>query len=173
MHGLALLAALVHRRPGPCNARDALGAHGSRRENVTSTRKTHRTIYSFSVEKNHICEMTARYFLGERRESQLCACLSVFASCVLVFGVTLFLVIILGQKSPVAVQASLVELSLKTRMSVATSSLLCLFEAQVYDGSLPASMSSAALFRGELCCILTQDTFLSRDEFVVVMQQTP
>ena len=32
MHGLALLAALVHRRPGPCTARDALGADGSRRE---------------------------------------------------------------------------------------------------------------------------------------------
>ena len=32
LHGLALRAALVHRRPGPCNARDALGAHGSRRE---------------------------------------------------------------------------------------------------------------------------------------------
>ena len=31
-HGLALFAALVHRRPGPCNARDALGADGSRRE---------------------------------------------------------------------------------------------------------------------------------------------
>ena len=32
LQGLALRAALVHRRPGPCNARDALGAHGSRRE---------------------------------------------------------------------------------------------------------------------------------------------
>ena len=60
---------------------------------------------------------------------------SVFASRVLVFGVTLFLVIILDQKSPVAVrwlpphrgrrsvEASLVELSLKTHLSVATSSL--------------------------------------------------
>ena len=32
LHGLAPRAALVHCRPGPCNARDALGAHGSRRE---------------------------------------------------------------------------------------------------------------------------------------------
>ena len=60
---------------------------------------------------------------------------SVFAARVLVFGVTLFLVIILDQKSPVAVwwlpphrerrsvEASLVELSLKTHLSVATSSL--------------------------------------------------
>ena len=32
LHRLALRAALVHRRPGPCNARDALGAHGSRRD---------------------------------------------------------------------------------------------------------------------------------------------
>ena len=30
LHGLAPRAALAHRRPGPCNARDALGAHGSR-----------------------------------------------------------------------------------------------------------------------------------------------
>ena len=61
---------------------------------------------------------------------------SVFASRVLVFGVTLFLVIILDQKSPVAVrwlpphrgrrsvEASLVELSLKTHLSVAMNSLL-------------------------------------------------
>ena len=75
--------------------------------------------------------MTARYFLGERRESQLCACLPFFASSVLVFGVTLFLVIILDQMSPVAVrwlpphrgrrsvEARLVELSPKTLFSVA------------------------------------------------------
>ena len=32
LHVLAPFAALAHRRPGPCNARGALDAHGSRRE---------------------------------------------------------------------------------------------------------------------------------------------
>ena len=121
--------------------------------------------------------MTARYFLGERRESQLCACLPFLRHVFLFFGVTLFLVIILDQKSPcgssVASAASWASLrggelcwTLTQDTFVSRDELaLCHFEAQVYDVSLPASIS-AALFRGELCCILTQDTFLSRDEFV-------
>ena len=76
--------------------------------------------FSFFYGQDHVSEMTACYFLGES---------------VLVFVVTLFLVIISDQKSHVAVrrlpphrgrrsvEASLVELSLKTLLSVATSSL--------------------------------------------------
>ena len=65
---------------------------------------------------------------------------SVFASRVLVFVVTLFLVIILDQKC---------------------------------GSSVASAASWASLRGGEPCCILTQDTFLSRDEFVCVMPQQP
>ena len=48
---LALRAALVHRRPGPCNARDALGAGGKQAGIVTSTFITHRHILFFLMGK--------------------------------------------------------------------------------------------------------------------------
>ena len=74
---------------------------------------------------------------------------SVFASRVLVFGVTLFFVIILDQKSLVAVrrlpphrgrrsvEASLVELSLKTQLLVATSSLCVISKHKSTTGVCP------------------------------------
>ena len=82
-----------------------------------------------------VSEMTVRCFLGERRESQLCVS-SVSVSRVLVIGVTLVLVIILDQKSPVAVrwlpphrgrravEASFVVSSYKTHFSAAKNSFL-------------------------------------------------
>ena len=55
---------------------------------MTSTRKTHRPTYSFSVEKNYISEMTERCFLGEKRVLQPCTRLPLFRNLFYVSGTT-------------------------------------------------------------------------------------
>ena len=111
--------------------------------------------------------MTMRYFLGERRESQLCACLP-----------------FLRQKSPVAVrwlpphrgrrsvEASLVELSLKTHLSVATSSLCVISKHESTTGVCQPRYRRRRCSEARFVVFSHKIHFFSRGEFVFLMPQT-
>ena len=125
------------RTPAMCVTLWALMGAGGRIE--TSTRKTHGPIYSFSVEKNYISEMTERCFLGEKRVLQPFYASSALSQLVLCFWDHLF-VVILDQKSPAAVrclphrerrcvEASLVQFSHNTHFLVAISSLFVMLRS--------------------------------------------
>ena len=130
MQELAVRAALAHRRPGALDARDPLGADGSRRI-VTSTFITHRLApFSFFFSRVTVLCTTTAIALAD--SAAVCAS-SAFAQCVCVFfETTLVFAVISDQKSLVVVRwlphrgrrcvgASLVELSRKTHFSVAMS----------------------------------------------------
>ena len=82
LYRLALRAALVHRRPGPCNARDALGSHGSRRELSRAHARHTGPLFCFSrfSPSRSVCH-------GPLRQQALFrTCLALFRDILLFFG---------------------------------------------------------------------------------------